>query len=74
MPYPPEFEFIAFNTNSAVFVEVLNLLGSGYLNRIAIGASGGEGEIRVTIDGYIEVVTIAVGLLLLITFLLLRIC
>jgi len=57
VPYPPEFELVYNNTNSATFVEILSVIGSGYVKRIGIASIGGEGEIRITIDGYVRTVT-----------------
>ena len=54
MSYPPEHEFINVNSTSGTFVTVLNITGSGILYWGMARCETDTGEIRITIDGYIQ--------------------
>ena len=59
MPFPPELTHVEANTTSDTFVTVLDVTGSGLIDQVLISCINDTGEIRITIDGYSETLSIA---------------
>ncbi len=50
----PEFETVQSSTNSGSFVTLLDITGGGRLYWLNLEGDGGNGEVKLTIDGYVE--------------------
>ncbi|MBA7624761.1 hypothetical protein ES703_32173 [subsurface metagenome] len=58
MAFPPELTHVPENTTSDTFVTVVDVVGSGFLNMIHLRCMDDNGEVKITIDGFSETLTV----------------
>ncbi len=57
----PEFEYVQMDTNSGVYVEVCSVNGPGMLNHIIASVADNTGRLRITLDGYVDILTVSIA-------------